>query len=59
MTDLRKEAKRQIKDKTELYNDVLADMSNEGVTGENKLMRELMQRLVNTSSRFEHLEDQL
>jgi hypothetical protein len=54
--DLKREAKRQIAEKTDLYEDVLVYlMDNYGIIEKSHLIKEMMRRITYTDSSFEHL----
>lgn len=55
--DLKAEAKQHIENKTDLYIDVIHDLSSEGIVSKNTILREVMRRLAYTNSSFEHLAE--
>jgi phosphoribosyl-ATP pyrophosphohydrolase len=53
-TELKKEAVKNLEEKSDLYYDVLVDMSSSPVK-EAEVLREIIQRLVNTEEKYGHL----
>ena len=55
--DLKLEAKRQIEQQTALYEDVVHDLSLDGVVSKTFVLHEVMRRIAYTNSSFEHLAE--
>ncbi len=57
LEDLKLEAKRHIAERSALYEDVVYDLSQDGITSNSFILRELMRRITYTNSSFEHLAE--
>ena len=55
--DLKLEAKRHIQNNTDLYLDVVHDLSAEGLVSKTFILHEVMRRVACTNSSFEHLAE--
>jgi phosphoribosyl-ATP pyrophosphohydrolase len=53
-TELKKEAVKNLEEKSDLYYDVLVDMSS-GPVKEAEVLREIIKRLINTEEKYRHL----
>jgi hypothetical protein len=55
--DLKAEAIKQIAENNALYQEVVADLISDGITGKTWAIHEMMRRIAYTNSSFEHLAE--